>query len=301
MAEAETVPVGELLEFVIGGGWGTDAPESSSLKVAIIRGADFPDIEDGVVTRLPIRYEAASRVAKRALRDGDLMLEISGGTKDRPTGRVAIAKERWLAKFDFPVIPASFCRLMRVDQSRAVPEYLFYWLRDMYSAGRTWAYQVQSTGLANFQMDTFRNRELVRLPPLHDQRRIAGVLGALDDLIETNRQIADQCESLAITLVESAPSSVCLGRISATRNARPYRPAGRTAHYSLPAFDSGKTPEWVDGWRDQERQTAVDRILRSGVPAESADSPRVDVLRAIRRGRGFNGIRRAGGERRGLS
>jgi type I restriction enzyme S subunit len=44
----------------------------------------------------------------------------------------------------------------------------------------------------------------VPLPPLDEQRRIAGVLGALDDLIETNRRIADGCTALWRAIVNGA-------------------------------------------------------------------------------------------------
>jgi type I restriction enzyme S subunit len=40
------------------------------------------------------------------------------------------------------------------------------------------------------------------VPPLVEQRAIAGVLGALDDKIESNRRIASTCESLARVLLE---------------------------------------------------------------------------------------------------
>jgi type I restriction enzyme, S subunit len=43
----------------------------------------------------------------------------------------------------------------------------------------------------------------VSLPPLHEQRRIARVLGALDDKIESNRQIAATLEQIAATLFKA--------------------------------------------------------------------------------------------------
>lgn len=49
----------------------------------------------------------------------------------------------------------------------------------MYSSGRVWSYQNQSTGIANFQMKVFTQVEMVRLPPLEEQERIAGVLRGL--------------------------------------------------------------------------------------------------------------------------
>jgi type I restriction enzyme S subunit len=42
------------------------------------------------------------------------------------------------------------------------------------------------------------------LPPLEEQERIAGVLGAFDDLIETNRRLADQLDEVRVARVSAA-------------------------------------------------------------------------------------------------
>ncbi len=190
------LPVRDLLSHIIGGGWGSDSSdEVNEQQVAIIRGADFPQVQIGNATSLPIRFESRRRVATRRLQAGDIVLEISGGTNERPTGRSVFASESLLAQVPVPVIPASFCRLLRPNSALVEPRYLYFWLQDMYAQGRTWAYQVRSTGIANFQTEYFLDHEVVALPPIQEQRRIAGVLGALDDLIEVNRRlIRDQAE-----------------------------------------------------------------------------------------------------------
>ena len=44
----------------------------------------------------------------------------------------------------------------------------------------------------------------VSLPPLEEQERIAGVLGAFDDLIEANRRLADQLDEVRVARVSAA-------------------------------------------------------------------------------------------------
>lgn len=44
---------------------------------------------------------------------------------------------------------------------------------------------------------------IVRVPPVADQRRIAGILGALDDKIELNRRLAETLQTTARTLFDS--------------------------------------------------------------------------------------------------
>lgn len=198
-------PVRELLTHIIGGGWGSEsADDVNEQQVAIIRGADFPQVQVGDATSLPIRFESSKRVGNRRLQDGDIVLEISGGTNERPTGRSVFVSQSILSQVPVPVIPASFCRLLRPDPLVVEPRYLYYWLQDMFSQGRTWAYQVRSTGIANFQTEYFLDQEIVTLPPLAEQRRIAGVLGALDDLIDVNRGLMRDLDALGMALFQSA-------------------------------------------------------------------------------------------------
>ncbi len=192
---SEYVPLRQLIQFAIGGGWGSDDEEAGSERVGVIRGADFPAVIRGDVRGLPRRYEGTDRAQARLLRDGDIVLEISGGTKDRPTGRTVYVSEGLLARSDVPLIPASFCRLVRVDSHRAVPRYVYYWLQGMYTAGRAWSYQNRSTGISNFQFEYFLDAEKVRLPALGKQTAIAEVLGALDDAIEANHLLSRDLEA----------------------------------------------------------------------------------------------------------
>jgi type I restriction enzyme S subunit len=190
------VLIRQLVKNAVGGGWGYDAPRPGTDQVAVIRGADFPFIAVGDIARLPIRWEARKKLSSRLLEPGDIVLEISGGTTDRPTGRTIYVTERLLAKIGLPTIPASFCRLVRIDSNRADPRYVYWWLQGMYASGRTWSYQNRSTGIANFQFEHFLDTEKVQLPPLEVQRGIAATLGALDDKIESNRRVIELIEDL---------------------------------------------------------------------------------------------------------
>lgn len=192
-----TVPVGSLLAFAVGGGWGVEEASTETVPCHVIRGTDLMAARQGSLEGVPLRHETHKRLASRELQEGDIILEISGGSKGQPTGRTALVSQRLLDRTPYPVIPASFCRLLRPDPSQVRPRYLYYWLQDMYSSGRVWAYQNQSTGIANFQMKVFTQVEMVRLPPLEEQERIAGVLGAFDDLIETNRRLIERLDQAA--------------------------------------------------------------------------------------------------------
>lgn len=187
------VPFGDLLSHTIGGDWGSDAPdEKNDTRVAIIRGTDIPDLQSGGANRVPIRYTSAKKLASRAIQDGDIVLEVSGGSKDQPTGRSLYMTEALLQKFECPVEPASFCRLFRPTNS-GLGVLLSQHLTFIYAAGKTWEYQNQSTGIANFQTTHFLEKELVAVPAVEVLELFASLVRPIVDRVHA-AQISELAE-----------------------------------------------------------------------------------------------------------
>ena len=184
-------PFGALLAHSIGGDWGSEqSEEKNTVRVAIIRGTDIPDLQSGRDNRVPIRYTSEKKLLTRQLQDGDIVIEVSGGSKDQPTGRALYVTNELLKRFDCPVEPASFCRLFRpVDRVTGV--LLGQHLRFIYDQGKTWEYQNQSTGIANFQTKHFLDKELVAIPP-------ESVLNVFSETVQAlvDRTITSQIDEL---------------------------------------------------------------------------------------------------------
>lgn len=188
----QALPFGKLLNLTIGGDWGKDEPDGEhTVEVAIVRGTDMPDIKGGSIQTVPCRYVTPKKLKSRLLQDGDLIIEVSGGSKTQATGRSLYCTEMLLDGFGRPVVPASFCRLLR-PLSREVGLLLAIHLSAIYAAGKMWNYQVQSTGLANFQTTHFLESELVVVPP-------EPVLKAFFDLVRplVERQQTAEIRNLA--------------------------------------------------------------------------------------------------------
>lgn len=76
------------------------------------------------------------------------------------------------------------------------------------------------------------------------RRRIAGLLGALDDKIAANERVIDAAEALMVATAEAVPDRVPLSSL-ASRSAEVLGPRDFddvVAHFSFPAFDGGATP-----------------------------------------------------------
>jgi type I restriction enzyme S subunit len=191
MTRAELIPIRDVVEGYIGGGWGRDTPDSAFSEPAwVIRGTDFPPVQIGDVSSCPHRFHKPSNLRSRRLQDGDIVLEVSGGSKDQPVGRAILVDAQILGRFDGDVIPASFCKLVRPVRSRVDSRYLAYFLKWLYDTREIMQFQVQSTGISNFQFENFLDGQLIQLWPLSIQRKIAAILSAYDDLIENdNRRI----------------------------------------------------------------------------------------------------------------
>ena len=128
------------------------------------------------------------------MRDGDLILERSGGGPGTPVGRVAI-----IDGFG-PVYCNNFCQHLRVDASRCSPFYVARALWHRYLQGVTTRLQHQTTGIRNLDYAGYLAFPLL-LPPLPEQRAIAAVLDSIDEAIEGTEAVITATECLRDALL----------------------------------------------------------------------------------------------------
>ena len=156
--------IGELFKLTIGGDWGKEEfSDEFSENSFIVRGTDFEKIINGNISTVPNRFIKKSNFIKRKIENGDILLEISGGSKDQPTGRTILFTNELLSQFNNPVVPASFCRLIR-PLNFEYSIFLDVFFKYFYQIGGTWEYQNQSTGISNFQFVFFSENKKIALP-----------------------------------------------------------------------------------------------------------------------------------------
>jgi type I restriction enzyme, S subunit len=180
------VPLVEVLEDLIGGVWGRP-PGEDEVDVAALGltafNAPTARVDRDQSTPRSVNRERWSR---RGLRADDIILERSGGTNDRPVGRVIAAQADML-----DVIPTDFMRLLRVDPSRALPRYVFWWLWVRYQRGDTLAFQSKTTNIRNLRVTDY-----LALPlPMSSrdvQSRVVAVAEELAALTEAALGVVDR-------------------------------------------------------------------------------------------------------------
>lgn len=162
----EVKPFGDCLISNIGGDWGKDEEdEKHSVKASIIRGTDLPNVMAGNDSGIPKRWVEPRKLKTRQLAAGDIVIEVSGGSKNQPTGRSLFLTKTLIERLGDVVEPASFCRRF-TPLNFDIGILLGVHLTKIYADGKTWGYQNQSTGISNFQTKVFLERELVVLPNL---------------------------------------------------------------------------------------------------------------------------------------
>ena len=160
------VKMQDVFEYYIGGGWGND-DESDDFPVAayVIRGTDFPRVARGDVSTCPLRYHKKSNYASRELKPDDIILEVSGGTAEQPVGRTLLVTKDVLERLGGKVICASFCKQIRVNATAVSPYFFYYWVKFLYDTRIIDRFQLQSTGIINFQFEFFARKGEILLPP----------------------------------------------------------------------------------------------------------------------------------------
>lgn len=150
------------------------------------------------------------------------------------------------------------------DRDRLDPRFVFFWLQGPEARGQLHALKGQ-TDMADYVSLRDQRAMTMTLPPFDEQRRIAGVLGALDDKIEHNRTLAERLESLAALEFKHRFLAETQDRVPLSTHARTWKdsvnpahqPDARFEHFSIPAFDSERLPSIERGDKILSSKTAL--------------------------------------------
>ena len=175
------LPLADAFADSIGGDWGEEIPKDSAseyVRCAVIRGTDFPAVSRGALASVPYRFLKRQSYERRQPIPGDIIVELSGGSAYQRTGRALYLDETILAAADPPLVHTNFTRRLRVDTSRFVPKYIYYYWELLYDLGRTARYEKQPTNIRNFKLSDFLQSETLRAPRQLEQQ--GAIVTALD-------------------------------------------------------------------------------------------------------------------------
>ena len=202
------IPVGfsvkkmqDVISRYIGGGWGNDEEDKDYVVEAyVIRGTDFPNVKKGNLSSCPYRYHKKSNYKSRELHDLDIVLEVSGGTADQPVGRTLLVTQDVIDRLGGQVICASFCKQIQLKKDEGSPYYYYYWMNYLYDTRIIDRFQLQSTGIINFQFEYFVRKGEILLPPKKLMQRfdqlIVPIYNSISTLSKQNENLIKQRDLL---------------------------------------------------------------------------------------------------------
>lgn len=179
--------LGDLISEHIGGGWGNDFEDERHTEPAwVIRGTDIPNARACNLVNVPFRYHSTSNLKSRRLMPGDIVFEVSGGSKGQALGRSLYVSSELLAAFNgVSVICASFCKRIQPDSEQYASELLYLSFLDAYTSGEIEQYQVQSTGISNYKWSAYLEKVRRCVPPIALQERFCELISPLFSEIAT--------------------------------------------------------------------------------------------------------------------
>lgn len=149
MADTQNGKLGDYIIETVGGDWGKENQEDEYIKaVQCIRGTDIADLNVGIATKTPVRFVKEAKFEKIEPLNGDLILEISGGTENQSTGRVAYVNDGIKSLFDYPLVFSNFCRLLRI-KDEMYSYFVYCYIRYLYKQDEFFNLENGSSGIKN--------------------------------------------------------------------------------------------------------------------------------------------------------
>jgi type I restriction enzyme S subunit len=153
-----------ITEQTIGGDWGKEQPEGNyTHKVLCIRGADIPSINNCRHGFIPVRYILSKNLQSRKLFQGDIVVEISGGTPTQSTGRSAQMNAIADSYYGCDLICSNFCRVVRPVNPYA--DFYYATFTNLYRHDVFFKYENSTNGLKNLDLDAVLTEEKITIPP----------------------------------------------------------------------------------------------------------------------------------------
>lgn len=154
----------DLIEKTISGDWGKDSPFGNNTEmVYCIRGADIPEVRAGNKGKMPTRYILPKNYAAKQLVDGDIVVEISGGSPTQSTGRAAAVSNALLARYDKGMVCTNFCKALKPRAGYSM--YVYYYWQYLYDRNIFFSYENGTTGIKNLDINGFIETEPITIAP----------------------------------------------------------------------------------------------------------------------------------------
>ncbi len=189
--EWKTYRLGDICDLVAGFAFKSKDFGDYPNKVVKIADIQPPIVNTNDLVGVDMSNYDANKLRKYIVSKGDYVLAMTGAT----IGKLGRITDDIKAHINQRVLT------FRPDESRVDKDYLYYQLNTPFFSKYILNHIDSETAQPNISAGSVGGFE-ISLPPLEEQRRIAGILGAIDDKIENNRRINDNLEQQAQALFD---------------------------------------------------------------------------------------------------
>jgi type I restriction enzyme S subunit len=206
----------DIVALALGGDWGKDPIEAIDglVKVRVVRGTEFRSWRDQKGVSAAERLITASSLEKRRLKQGDIVIEVSGGGPNQPVGRTILIDADALKRADAPLVCSNFFRLLRLNPE-VDPRFVNHFLDYAYAKGAFNEFQTETTNLRNLNVTDLLEKTEVLLAPLAEQRRIVAKVEQLLSKVEICRNRLAKIHILLKRFRHSVVAAATSGRLTA--------------------------------------------------------------------------------------
>ena len=155
----EVAPLSSVFDKPQGGEWGKDDPDNTG--VPVLRTTNFTD--EGIIdfTDVATRIIPLDKVEKKSLSKGDILIEKSGGSSDKPVGRVV-----YFESDDNTYLNNNFTAKLHLNGIFDLnPFYVFKLMFVNYWMGGTKIHEGKTTGIHNIRLNDYLEKTYIPLAP----------------------------------------------------------------------------------------------------------------------------------------
>lgn len=180
----KTVALGEIATFVRGV---TFKPSDvTSDGVGVMRTKNVQEVLDFTdVVRIPERLVKRS---SQYLQQGDTLISSANSWN-------LVGKACWVGVLQEPLAVGGFVTALRSDTSQVEPRFLYRWFTSPHIQAVLRSFSNKTTSISNLSLKLSAQMP-VPLPPLEEQRRIAGILDQADAIRAKRRQVLAHLDKL---------------------------------------------------------------------------------------------------------
>lgn len=194
------------------GAWGEEANNSEGDCICLrIADFDYNKFRFSDSDDLTIRHYPIDVIEKLKLEKNDILIEKSGGGEKTPVGRTVLFDKTYTALY------ANFMDRLRCNDI-VRPAYMQYVFVTFYKNEYTRNYIKQTTGIQNLDLTAMLSKELMPLPSIPEQQKIADFLDEkcshIDSVLEKTRASIEEYKQLKQSVITQA----------VTKGIRPNRP-----------------------------------------------------------------------------